>query len=208
MLTRLLLVRHGQTVHNVEMRIAGWTDSPLTSEGERQAERVAAYLARTEQIHALYASPLQRARRTAEAIGRALMIPPAFEDDLRELHFGDCENLTDAELVARYPDLVELARRSADLSFRWPNGESRLEFYTRVRRTMRRIADQHAGQAACVVAHGGVLSSYLADIVLGEPTRWREFLLDNCTVTEVHLNSGAAQLVRCNVDSFHLPPLT
>ncbi len=83
--TKLVLVRHGQTSHNVAGKVAGWTDSPLSEVGLAQAERLADFIAERYRLHGLYSSPLQRARLTAEAIGRGTGRTPGLRDDLKGL---------------------------------------------------------------------------------------------------------------------------
>src|SRR5437763_8096388 len=90
----LLLVRHAETVDNVAVRLAGWTDSHLTARGEAQVALLAAHFNRAHgHAAAIYATPLIRARRTAEAIGTLTGHEPIFDDDLREMHFGELDGL-------------------------------------------------------------------------------------------------------------------
>src|SRR5436190_15563991 len=79
--TSLYLVRHGRTLGNVNRMLCGWTDVPLDRYGIHQAERVAARLAEGMSADVLLASPLQRARVTAEIIGAKLGLTPIIRDD-------------------------------------------------------------------------------------------------------------------------------
>jgi broad specificity phosphatase PhoE len=92
----LIFVRHGETAWNAERIYQGWSDVPLNALGERQAQAAArALAARTDlTVRALYASPLQRAWRTAEVVGAALGLTPQPLPGLRELHWGDASGLT------------------------------------------------------------------------------------------------------------------
>jgi len=200
--TRLILVRHGQTLHNVAGKVAGWTDSPLSEAGRAQAEVLAAHLAERHTLHALYSSPLQRARHTAETIGRRVGLEPIFRDDLKELNFGEMENLTEAEIAARHPDVWAAAQVLEDHSFAWPGGESRGAFYERVRRALQEIAAAHPDQTVAVVSHGGVVGSYVADALEGQPQLWRKYLARNCSVTEVHAGNGRVAVTCFNDHSF------
>src|SRR5205085_9473004 len=90
--TTLLLVRHAETDDNVSMRLSGWTDTDLSQRGESQVELLADHFNRQHgHIEALYASPLIRARRTAEAIGALTCHSPILLDDLREMYFGELD---------------------------------------------------------------------------------------------------------------------
>src|SRR6266581_3174800 len=97
--TTLLLVRHAETDDNVHMRLSGWTDTDLSARGESQIELLADHFNREHgHIDALYASPLIRARRTAEAIGALTGHAPILLDDLREMYFGVID-----DIASRHP---------------------------------------------------------------------------------------------------------
>ncbi len=118
----LYLIRHGQTEWNLEGRLQGGKDSPLTAQGKRQAEAVAASLGKAPP-DLILASPLGRAKKTAGIIAKALGIP--VEDDVRlgELRFGRAEGLTLKEIDRRWPDFR--AEREGDKwHVHWPEGES------------------------------------------------------------------------------------
>jgi len=200
--TKLILVRHGQTLHNVAGKIAGWTDSPLSDVGLDQAERLGTYVAEHYVLDALYSSPLQRARRTAEIVGRLAGLERILRDDLKELNFGDLEELTEAEVSARHPGIWAASQVVDDHSFTWPGGETRSRFYARVRRAFREIVAAHPSQTVAIVSHGGVLGSYVADVVEGHPHLWRKYLLRNCSITEVRAENGRAAVGRFNDYSF------
>src|SRR5438034_4239591 len=86
----LYLARHGQSVSNAIRRFQGTQDVPLSELGRRQAAALAATL-RGRRLRHVYASPLERARRTAEAVAAGLDVPLTLVDDLRELSLGEWE---------------------------------------------------------------------------------------------------------------------
>ena len=117
MLTRLCLVRHGETAWNAERRLQGHTDIPLNAHGLAQAQATAASLA-GERFDAAYSSDLARARQTAEAIAGRCRLTPAFDDRLRERHYGAFQSLTYDEARARYPDAYHrFETRDSQLDF-------------------------------------------------------------------------------------------
>lgn len=197
--TRLLLIRHGESTYNAEQRLAGWTDTPLSPQGICQAELVAVRIAGEADLDALYTSPLERARRTAEAIAARTGLVANVVDELREWHLGDCEGLTNLEVEARYPGLLAGGQNREDLAWGWPGGESRSAFYARAVRTVGAIAAAHPGQTVAVVSHSAVLSSYLAYALDGVPGAWTKYVLANCALTEVRVGQGWSHLLRCNV---------
>jgi probable phosphoglycerate mutase len=204
----LLLVRHAETECNVAARLSGWTDSRLSPRGEAQVELLAAHFNRAHgHAAAIYASPLVRTRRTAEAIASLTGHQPIFDPDLREMHFGELDGQPFEQVRAGYADLLRLDE-SLEQDFSWPGGESRNSFAARVRAVIDRIAAAHPGQAIAVVTHGGVISTFLT-IVHGQPPgRWREWLVNNASLTEVAWDpaAGAGTLLRRGDDT-HLAEL-
>ena len=136
-MTDLLLVRHGETDWNAEGRLQGHTDRPLSDYGREQARRLAADL-EAEDLEAIYASDLARARETAEIVGERLGLPVVLDPDLREKDWGNWEGLTSVER-----DRVEFA------------GESTEAHQERMLHALRRIAERHPAGRVLVVTHGG-----------------------------------------------------
>ena len=158
-MTTLLLVRHGETDWNAEGRLQGHTDRPLNEYGRRQARELAGRLA-DEQVDAVYASDLARARETAEIVAGRLGLPVAIDPDLREKNWGTWEGLTGDERVH-----VELV------------GESTEAHRERTMRALERIAAAHPSGRVVVVTHGGSLRRVQAALQgVAEP------VIDNCSV--------------------------
>ena len=156
-MTRVVVVRHGQTHWNVEARIQGHGDSGLTEEGIAQAEAIGARLA-GEPCDILISSDLGRAHETAKRISSRNGKPIHLDARLRERAFGAGEGMAYAELERAYPGaFMRTGAVDPDLSV--PGGESRRQFHTRVRDAFEEIVAGHAGRNLIVVAHGGVLTS-------------------------------------------------
>ncbi|HLZ09716.1 MAG TPA: histidine phosphatase family protein [Chloroflexota bacterium] len=197
--TRVLLVRHGESVDNVAGRISGWTDSVLTEVGREQARRMARHVSSHYRPSAVYSSTLRRATLTAaplaDMIGTTVVIRP----NLRELHFGVAEGLSLEEVRERHAPVWERAQSEDDLSFGWPGGETRAEFYDRIRRELADIVSSHRGETVAVVSHGGVISSLLADLLVGNPAAWRRYLLHNCALTDLSASGEVITVREWNV---------
>lgn len=166
--TQLFLVRHGETLWNIERRFQGYLDSPLTKAGIQQTQAIGNRL-QNEQFDVVYSSDLGRAFQTAQAITTQTGQSIIQEKQLREKNLGIFQSLNHEEIVARYPE--ENARyRSYDPDYIIPEGESARQFYHRCAAIMTRLAEQHNGKKVLVVTHGGVISMFLKH-VLGIPLK-------------------------------------
>ena len=180
----LLLIRHGQIRANVRGRWHGATDSPLTSAGRRQARQLARRMARDwRSLGAIYSSPLQRCRDTAETISQALDRPVLLDDDLREYSIGELEDCSFAALHERH-DFFQRIRHDRDFAPR--GGESLNAVALRVVAALQRI---HASddEPIAVVGHGAALAIGLASLLDADPSHWTNYRFDNCSITELQL---------------------
>ncbi|HEY6762506.1 MAG TPA: histidine phosphatase family protein [Baekduia sp.] len=158
MSNEILLARHGQTADNAGGRILGRRDPPLTPLGEEQAARLADAV-RDAGVRAVWASPLLRARRTAEVAGAALGLEPVVLPDLVESSRGRWEGRTVAAIARESPELFA-AFVAGDPAFAFPGGES---LHEQVARTARALGVVAAGPLpALVVAHAGTIRAALA----------------------------------------------
>lgn len=153
--TRIIAIRHGETMWNVDTRIQGHLDIPLNDTGRRQAERMALALT-DEPITAIYASDLTRAWETAQYLARVHGIEVTREEGLRERGFGDFEGKTFAEIEALLPD-QSMRWRKRDPEFAPAGGESLIDLRRRVEATAERLAAEHPGELIAMVGHGGVM---------------------------------------------------
>src|SRR5947209_7751034 len=100
-MTRILLIRHGNT-HLVSAQLCGRLPGiPLDAEGQRQSEAVARRLQAEQKLHAVYSSPLQRAAETAATIASAQNLTVTADDRLTEMEFGEWTGLTFQDLRHR-----------------------------------------------------------------------------------------------------------
>ena len=151
--TRFLLVRHGQSTWNAIGRWQGRADAPLSPVGEDQAREAAVELAALGPFGVVVTSSLARARRTGELLAdhAGIELGDAV-DDLIERSAGQWEGLLRSEIEARYPNWLAQRRRP-------PGYESDEEIATRAVRSLRVLAERHAGVSVVVVSHGGLITS-------------------------------------------------
>jgi probable phosphoglycerate mutase len=144
--TRILLVRHGQSIWNADGRWQGQADPPLSDLGGNQAAEAAT---RVGIVDGIYASDLVRAHHTAEIIAAGTGADVAVDPRLRERHAGDWQGKTRAEIDEGWPDYLESGRRP-------PGYEADESVLERVLAALAEIADAHDGDVL-VVTHGGVV---------------------------------------------------
>jgi len=154
----LLVIRHGQSVADIEGRHEGSADFPLTELGRLQAQAAAEWIATHYPPDAIVASPLCRAAETARCIAGRLDLPVALDDALREKANGVLAGLTfdDARQRCPQPDGGWKDHEAHS------GGESRIAFHARVRGYWSRLlaAEPPPGRLA-IVTHGGVIQMLL-----------------------------------------------
>ncbi len=190
---KLLLVRHGQTQANIDQVWHGHTDTPLTELGQRQAQRLGAHFHHyLSDIDAIYASPLQRARITAEQIAAVSGISLTLDPRLIEQGVGDWEGRSFKELrdeLGFFSGLMRDQHHSA------PGGESRHQVTTRFVTAVEEFQRNHPGQNIVVVAHGVAIAFALAHWVNGDTARWVDYRLRNTAVTALDRHAGTLEYI-------------
>ncbi|MDH3641072.1 MAG: histidine phosphatase family protein [Gammaproteobacteria bacterium] len=186
-MTSILLLRHGQIPANVQGRWHGSTDSALTWRGRRQIKRTARHLAsRQPAVSAIYSSPLQRCVATAEASGKRLGLEVVVREELREYAIGEWEDMPFRRLHEQH-DFIRQA--TADQDFAPPGGESLRGVAERMVPAVSDIHDAHPGDATVLlVGHGAALAVALASLIDQDPTGWTDYLIANCSLTELVLS--------------------
>lgn len=183
--TELHLIRHGESVPNVEPIIGGMRgDAGLTDRGREQARLLEQRL-RDEDLHAdqLYASTLPRALETAEYVARALRLPIQPADDLHELRPGEADGMTVDEWRRRYLGHGSPEFRDPFLPFS-PGGESWVSFLARAGAALVALVDRHPGETVVAVTHGGVIeASFSLAFGLGGTANRVSFAALNTSIT-------------------------
>jgi probable phosphoglycerate mutase len=160
-MTELILIRHGETDWNRELRFQGQVDVPLNATGHEQARRLAERLgAERLAVDHLVCSDLIRTRQTAQPVLGALLpqlhIDHVTDASLREQSFGLVDGMRVDDIKLQHAGAWENWLRF-DADGGMPGGETTRQFHTRVMDAVRRLAQEHAGRTLMVVTHGGVL---------------------------------------------------
>ncbi len=200
-MSRLLLVRHGDTALNSAERYWGSTDVELSSDGIKQAEKLRDRLA-SEKIDAIYSSNLKRASVTAEIIGSSHGLEVITCPELREVDFGKLEGLKFDEVRQLYPKVAELwAKRSPKL--RYPAGDSVDDLTNRVSIFASMLGQHAIEETVLIAAHSGVLRTLMCQLMgLELRHRW-QFRVDLASLSIIETYPERAILSLLN-DTSHL----
>src|SRR5690625_4520736 len=110
-MTKIYLVRHGETDWNIKGIIQGQTNIPLNKTGEIQARECGEYF-KNKPVDAIISSPLMRAKKTTQLINQTLNLPIIYEDRLKERYFGIAEGKSNIELIKKFPHQVYTSQES------------------------------------------------------------------------------------------------
>jgi len=154
-MTELVLIRHGETDMNRELRFQGQVNVALNEVGHAQAQRIAGRMA-GEKADAVYVSDLLRACQTADPIARELAIPYVKEQGLREQAFGRVDGMKVEDIQREHPQAWAGWLRF-EQDFAMPEGESTRRFHARVMEAVQRLVAAHPDETVVIVTHGGVL---------------------------------------------------
>lgn len=189
-MTRIVLVRHGQTAWNREVRFRGRADIELDEFGLKQAEATGRYLAARWPVVAVYASRMRRAMQTAEAIARAHRLTARPLAGLLDIGFGEWQGLSPDEVSQRDPDLLH-AWQQAPHTVQFPGGERLDVVQSRVVTALGEVIARHAGQTVALVSHTVVNRVLLCAVLgLGNEHFWR-LQQDTCAVNVFDAEEGA-----------------
>ena len=175
--TVLILIRHGETLWNTQLRMQGSLDSDLTPKGESQIKALGKWMKEVP-FDYLYCSDTRRAHKTAEAIRKFTGHNLNFDKRLREKNLGVFEGLTSEEARERYPEIFQQFK-TAGSSYVIDQGESTQQLLERALDAIEEIRDRHPQKVAVAVTHGGVvrvLMKHVLGIPLDSPT---QFLISN-----------------------------
>lgn len=187
-MTTIAFIRHGETDWNTERRAQGCKDIPLNENGIHQADRLAERFI-DQKWDAIYASPLKRAYKTAEALSGVTGLHVMADERLREISFGETEGTTEAERVERWGedwmnlDLGRETNEEADL--RW-------------KAALKEITENHKNQKVLIVTHGALLVRIFKDLLQDKTDRW--YGLNNTSFSVFQLtpeNSWRCDLFNC-----------
>ena len=195
---KMLLIRHGKTDWNADVRFQGSTDIPLNDFGYQQALKTAARLKSWQGVP-IYSSPLKRAMQTAEAISTGAPVIPL--DGLTEINFGEWEGAFVKDI--RKKDKKALDAWHRDGFFSIPgNAETWEQIYNRVNKAIN-VCQAREEERIMIVAHGGILRAIIISLLQLDPhSAWR-LAIYNCSISAIDICRGVNNLIFLN-DTLHL----
>lgn len=207
--TRLYLVRHGQSAGNAEGRFGGHSDTPLSNLGVEQARLTAEALAK-ENISVIYASDLARTMQTAEPLAKLLDLPVIGTPAFRERNVGVLEGLTFDESKEAHPrDYYALVHRNIHHVI--TEGESYRHLLRRATGELRNILRAHQGERVVIVAHTGVICFLTLHLIgaINRNTKQTPWLVtSNCGINRFEIRGRNNVRVMAMNDTRHLIHIT
>lgn len=191
-MTRLILVRHGETEENFRNITQGHLPGKLSRKGIQQASKVASQLCKSK-IDIIYSSDLRRAVHTAEIIGRKCKAPIILMQDLRERNHGIFQG--------RSKEHLHQAFSTSKLpwhKYRPPDGETFIEMKNRVLKSLRKIANQEMGKSVGIITHGGPILAIAAHISNHPMEKAIELRPDNTGITIIEYEAGKFRMIAHN----------
>lgn len=198
MATKLILIRHGETIWNHAKRYCGHNDIGLSKKGRMQAKSLRNRM-KEEVIHEVYTSDRRRAIETAKIIFNGSTIFKQIPD-LREIHFGCFEGLTHTQILKKYA-LIYKKWLSDPYNNHVPEGERLPDFKKRVVSSIRKIISVNSNKTVAIVCHGGVISVFITHI-FKKQNFWK-YIPRSASLSIVEYTANKPALRRFN-DTKHL----
>jgi phosphoserine phosphatase len=201
-MTRVLLIRHGQTEWNRVERFRGRADVPLNEIGIKQAEATGIRVAGRWKPVAIYSSPLSRAVKTAEAIAKHFDLSVQIHPYLADIDYGDWQGLSPDEVRADWTEMLDKWYNAPQLAI-IPNGEILADLCERAMKTVNELAARHEGETILLLGHTVINRIILLGVLgLGNERFWR-IKQDTCAINLFDVEDGDYTLISLN-DTCHL----
>lgn len=204
-MTRIYIIRHCESMGNIEHRFQGRFNSPISPRGEKQLDMLSLRF-RNVKINAIYSSPLDRAYKTALAVAEFHNVEVQKSSEWIELDVGEMENLPLSEIGEKFPEVAKNWDMSPDLC-EFPNGETMKQAYARANSALDKLIAENAGKTVVVATHGGLIRNIDARIRTGSIEGMRGgAVFGNTGVSLIEADeSGRLSWAMVN-DLSHLPP--
>ncbi len=207
-ITKIILIRHGETVANRENIFRGREDFPLNEVGRKQAQFLAEHLAARRQVErlgritAIYSSPLSRALDTALAVAKKFGLDVAVDESFINISLGEWEGVPHAEIARKFPEEYHLWRTEPE-KLTIPGGESLVDVQKRALKATDEIVQKHIGETIAIVSHRAVIKPLIAGLLQLPPPYFWKIHIDNAAYSVIyHQKERGYMLYQSNVNHY------
>ncbi len=204
-MTRLYLIRHGETLWNIERRAQGIKNIELSQRGIAQGKLLAQRL-KKQKIDIIYSSDLSRAYETASIIGKEIDKPVYTLPEIREMNFGDWEGLTMSEIKENYKDIYDSWKNTPHTAI-IPGAETLIQVQERVMKGVHRIIKENKGKNIIMVSHGVAIKTIIFNLLDIDLSNYKKIRQDNTAINIIDFKKDYNVLVSLN-DTCHLKILS
>lgn len=205
-MTKLLIIRHGQSQANLDGVFVGHVNSPLSDLGKQQAELTANYIVSNYHVDAVYASDLDRAFYTGKRVADLLGLPITADRQLREIFAGDWEQVKFDDLAEHYGEPYQIWLKDIGRAI-CPNGESVAQLQERFVSALRRIARKNDGKTVVIGTHATPIRTLMTHCAGCDITQMKDIpWVSNASVTIVEFENDTFRIVTPGYDK-HLGEL-
>ena len=201
-ITKLLLIRHGETSLNPDNRYLGKTNVSLNSKGIMQAKLIKKRI-KDLSVDIIFTSPLKRAKETCEIVINNKSMPMKMNSGLSEINFGLWEGLTYDEVKTKYQNQLAKWEKNPLIN-KPPKGETITEVLNRVSTFLREILDTYREKHIAVVSSGGVLNIILCFLFNIKPKALWQFRISCASLSEVLIYPDNQVVLTLLNDTSHL----
>ncbi len=196
-MSKILIVRHGNSLSNIDKTFTGHIDSPLSELGERQAQKVCEFIEKNYKIDAIYSSDLSRAINTVKPFADRKGIKIQLDKNLREIYGGKWEGVKFSDIANEFSSDFSIWKETPGLA-RCTGGESYLEATNRIVDAVYKIATENDGKTVVVATHGGVIRGLQCRLSGLPLERMSEInYVVNASVSEIDFSDGILKWLGC-----------
>lgn len=200
-MTKLYLIRHGETMWNKEKRTQGIRNIQLSELGKLQARYLAKRLEK-ENIDVIYSSDLSRAYETAKIVGKHIGKSVRPLPEIREMNFGEWEGLTINEIKRKYQDIYNQWNTTPHIA-KIPGAETLIQVQERAMKGVNHIIKENPDKNIVMVSHGAAIKTIIFRLLDIDLSYYRKIRQDNTAINIIDFKEEYNVLVQLN-DTCHL----
>ena len=201
-MTRFIVVRHGNSLSNIDKTFTGHIDAPLSKVGLEQAQLVSDYIFNTYKVDRVFSSDLSRAVDTIKPFAQKANLEIIKEKELREIFGGEWEGEKFSDLPIKFPKDFKIWQETPGLACP-TRGESYKKAQERIVKILTKIADENQGETVAICTHGGLIRA-LECHALGVPLEQMQQVpfVFNATISIYEYDCGKFSLLQSNVSEY------